>query len=166
MTREKTTVKQKKEPSKLLFSAPIRALRQALGLSQEAAARQIDVALTTWRQWEYGIAQPRSHQLDLIAGLTDNPALRANFWLDIYIGGIKLGGTQNAPMTARESVIIRYVNDLVMAAKELCIAAAEGSTSSEEMLKDAADRLIRAAGDTRRIRESTKSGRIGIKDKI
>lgn len=52
----------------------------------------------------------------------------------------------------------RYVNDIVMAARELCIAAADGSTASEEILKDAADKLIRAAGDVRRARESRTDG--------
>lgn len=76
------------------------------------------------------------------------------FWLDIYGEGIKLGPSSQKPMTARETMMLRYINDSIMALRELCLAAAEGSTASEEMLRHVADNLIRAAGDARRIRES------------
>ena len=109
------------------------------------------------------MAQPRRAQLEAIAGLTDSPGLRMKFWLDIYQEGIKLGGPSQKPMTPRETVMLRYINDSVMALRDLCLAAAEGSTASEELLKHATDSLIRAAADARRTRESRgvlgKSGR-------
>lgn len=83
--------------------------------------------------------------------------MRLNFWLDIYLAGIKMGATPEKPMSPWELLFMRYVKDIVMAAKELCLAAASGSTSSEEMLKHEADRLIRAAGDARRARECARS---------
>ncbi len=54
-------------------------------------------------------------------------------------------------MTEREALILRYANDAIEAVKELCLGAAEGSTASEESLRDLADRLIRAAGNARRV---------------
>lgn len=58
------------------------------------------------------------------------------------------------PMTSRETLLIRYINDSVMALRELSLSAADGSTASEKILKDVADKLIKATGDTRRAREA------------
>lgn len=148
-------VKDKIKESLGAFAGPIKGLREALGMTQEQAVRRIGLTLGAWRSWESGLKQPRRQQIEKIANLADDPAIRMKFWLDIYDEGIKLGASSQKPMTPRETLFVRYVNDIVMAAKELCLAAAAGSTASEEMLKHAADDLIRRAGDARRTREST-----------
>lgn len=124
-----------------------------MGLTQEECARAIDVTLGAWKAWEGGINQPRWEQLIRIAGLTESPALRIKFWLDISDIGIRMLPPTRRMMTQREALFVRYVNDIVMAARELCVAAAEGSTASEELLRHAADSLIRAAGDIAVMRE-------------
>lgn len=156
---EKQLVKGKIQRSKGAFFGPIRALRASLGLSQEAAARKIGVALKTWYAWESGLQQPRRTQLEAIANLIKDPALRMKFWLDIYSEGIKLGVPAGKAMTQRDALILRYGNDAIEAIKELCLGAAEGSTASEEALRDLADRLVRAAGNTRRLLDAAPKPR-------
>jgi len=126
-------------------------------MSQEGAAHRIGLTQGAWRSWESGLKQPRSAQLEKIIGLTDSPGLRMKFWLDIYQEGIKLGAPSQKPMTPRETVMLGYINDSVLALRDLCLAAAEGSTASEQMLKHVADDLIRAAADIRRTRESRET---------
>jgi hypothetical protein len=81
------------------------------------------------------------------------------FWLDIYEEGIKLGHPTDKTVSPRETIFMRYVNDIVMAAKDLCIAAASGSRASEKILKHEPVRLIRAAGDVQRTREARRAKR-------
>ncbi len=56
-------------------------------------------------------------------------------------------------MTPREIVLLHYINESVTALEELRLAAAEGSTGSEVILKYIADDLIRAAADARLTRK-------------
>ncbi len=81
------------------------------------------------------------------------------FWLDMYSEGIRVGGTQNEPMTQRDGLVLKYGNDAIEAVKQLCLAAAEGSTVSDEALRDLADRLVRAAGNARRLLDTSPKGR-------
>jgi transcriptional regulator with XRE-family HTH domain len=147
-------VKENKNKSLGPFAGPIRSLRKALGLSMEAAAHRIDMTLGAWRTWESGLKQPRRAQLEAIANLTDSPGLRMKFWLDVYGEGIKLGVASEKPMTPREIVMLRYINDSIGSLRELCVAAAEGSTASEQTLRRVADDLMRAAADAEAVRGS------------
>jgi len=50
-------------------SEKIREARQAAGLSQEAAARKLDVSASTWAHWEQGVNEPRLEAFRRIAKL-------------------------------------------------------------------------------------------------
>ena len=50
-----------------LFARNLRRLRLAVGLSQEAAARQLGVSLITWNRWECQKAKPNLDVLQRIA---------------------------------------------------------------------------------------------------
>ena len=41
----------------------IRTLRQKAGLSQELMAKRIDIALATYKRWEYGKTEPRASEI-------------------------------------------------------------------------------------------------------
>ena len=67
-------------------------------------------------------------------------------------------------MTPRESIMLRYVNDSIDALRELSLAAMEGSTASECLLRHVADDLIRMAADAkiaRTAKHKGKSARLG-----
>ena len=51
----------------------IKTARLAVGISQEKAARQLDVALNTWARWEQGKQQPHLDTLRRIAKLLGVP---------------------------------------------------------------------------------------------
>jgi len=46
-------------------------------------------------------------------------------------------------------MLARYYNDVVIALDQLYDEAMHGSTAAEELLREAADNLVRAAGETR-----------------
>jgi hypothetical protein len=50
-------------------------------------------------------------------------------------------------------MLARYYNDAVIALDQLYDEAIHGSTAAEELLRVAADNLLRAAGETRRLYE-------------
>jgi len=67
-------------------------------------------------------------------------------------------------MTPRESILLRYINDSTDALRELHLAAVEGSTASEWILRHVADDLIRMAADAKIARTAKpkgKSARLG-----
>lgn len=51
------------------FAVNIRRYRKAAGLTQEKAARGLDLATTTWVRWESGEAKPHLDTLHRIADL-------------------------------------------------------------------------------------------------
>ena len=61
------------------LAANIRRYREEAGLSQEAAARLIDVSWSTWNQWERGKVDIPTSRLPAIAEAlkTSQPALVA-----------------------------------------------------------------------------------------
>lgn len=133
---------------KPLFARPIRDLREAIGQTQEGAAKAIAVSTYTWVAWEQGRSSPLRVQLEKIAGLATDPVIRANFWLDIYLAGINLPRIEGMGKDVKPGEIerLRYVNDAVMALKSLHAAAAGGNGAAQEMLRSLADRLLEAAG--------------------
>ena len=57
------------------IAANIRRHREALGISQETAARRVDVALMTWHKWETGgIDIPTSRLPQIAEALGTTPA--------------------------------------------------------------------------------------------
>jgi len=119
-------------------------------MTQEGAARALPVALTTWRQWEYGTAQPRQAQFDRIADLTEDPVIRIHFWLDIYLGGINLErilGDAGGNVRKEEAAIVRHTTCAVEALKTLvAAAAARPGGFADQKLAHLADELLDAAG--------------------
>jgi transcriptional regulator with XRE-family HTH domain len=132
-------------------------------MTQEASARQLGIALNTWRQWEYGIAQPRQGQIDRIADLTEDPVIRIHFWLDIYLGGINLERTlvnAGAKVRGQESSIIRHANCAVEALKSLvAAAAARPGGFADQKLAHLADELVDAAAKSETAADQAVPGR-------
>lgn len=135
-----------------LFGKAIKSLRLAIGKTQESAAHAIGVTTKTWSDWELRGVQPRRSELEKICSLAADPAVRIVFWLDIYLVGVKLRAPEQTQqrMSPREALLLRYMEDSVMALRALVTAAADGSTASEELLRLATDQLLRASGDAQR----------------
>jgi len=57
-----------------MTSAEIRAVREALGMSQPVFASVLSVSVSAVRAWEQGLRQPNGTALRLIAILRENPA--------------------------------------------------------------------------------------------
>lgn len=148
LARKKLALKEKIQENVGLFARPIRTLRTALGMAQEACARAIGVSWATWRAWEYGTNQPRRLQLEKIADLATDAVIRANFWLDIYLAGINMSRIESMGKDVKPEEIqrLRYVNDAVRALKILHASAAGGNGTAQEMLRSLAYRLLDAAG--------------------
>lgn len=73
--------KKAKPPAQPVFPANLRKARQAKGLTQEGAARLLDVTLLTWGRWERGQSKPDLDTLDRIAELLE---VRSGWLVDGY----------------------------------------------------------------------------------
>jgi len=137
-------------------------------MTQEAVARRLGIALNTWRQWEYGSAQPRQAQIDRIADLTDDPVIRIHFWLDIYLGGINLErilGDAGGNVRKEETAIVRHTTCAVEALKTLvAAAAARPGGYADQKLAHLADELLEVAGkaEIAAVRPQAKRGQVSI----
>lgn len=140
-------VKQKVFPPRGPFFAAIRALRLALELSQEQAAHRVGVTLGAWRSWEAGVNSPRRSQLEKIAALPDDPKVRIIFWLDIYLGGMKLAvmPSRTAPGQRQDAEVVKCAQTVLESVRRLVLSAAASRAAWQE-LKSLAGRLRRAAG--------------------
>lgn len=81
-----------------------------------------------------------------MAALARDPVIRIDFWLDIYLGGIKLGDIQEQEreVTPKEAELVRLANAAIEGVKTLVASAASGSHAAEEMLCAIADRALQA----------------------
>lgn len=132
------------------IAAALKKLRETLGRSRDQMARAVGCSYPVYGHWEAGRTVPRHDDLERIAQSVEDRRVRMEFWLDIYSEGIKLGGTLGKTVTQRDALILRYANDAIEGVRQLCLTAAQGSTASEEQLREIADRVVRAAGNTRR----------------
>lgn len=79
----------------MMLGENIRLAREAMGLSQEAAARKIGVSLVTWNRWERGHVDIPSSRIPEIAEVLGTSPVQ--LWAESHgKKGVATGGVDRA----------------------------------------------------------------------
>lgn len=132
----------------------IRAVRMALGETQESMARRIGAQLRSYARWEAGESCPRGDWLLKIIGLCPNAEVRSLFGLEPADMGPDAARPQ-APRRSRgrsDAELLHYYEAAATGLNILYEAAAAGHEGAREALRDLADKLSTRGGHWQRMK--------------
>lgn len=123
-------------PTEAPFAKAIRALRKALGQTQEGMARRLGISLSGYRYWESGERTPRGRWLLRLRELCPDAETRAFFGRDIGSEGMQVSPPRATPPAAGGKMPwSKYKDDVIQAIEALYEKAASGDAAAQERLR-------------------------------
>ncbi len=139
------------KPSIGPFAYAVRAVRNALGETQEGMARRLGVSLSGYKFWESGDRTPSAGWIIKLQALCPDEDTRALF------GGGPVNSPYHRPrpgrkLTEEQEEIVRNYNDAATGINILFEVADSGHRGAAEALRRLADEINKRAGDWRRMK--------------
>lgn len=139
------------------LAGAIKALRHALGETQEGMARRLGLSFSGWRKWEYGQTTPRGKWLLKLVALCPDAETRALFGLDSHEQGINASGNPPPKPRGREEADrLRARKTAEEAIHTLFDLARAGSAAARRELKFLAERAESLANNLSRTKPRRK----------
>lgn len=132
----------------------IRAVRLALGETQDSMARRIGAQLRSYARWEAGESCPRGDWLLKIIILCPNPETLSRFGLEAAAIRPRSAppSKSHASRGREDTEALRYYEAAATGLNILYEAAAAGHQGAREALRDIADKLSTRGGHWQRMK--------------
>ncbi len=142
------------------FAGAVRALRSALGETQEGMARRLGISLSGYRYWESGQRTPRGRWLVRLRELCPGEGTRVLFGgtAGPPVGGVGRDEAQG-PATGMKTPWDAYKNGATRAIEALCERAAGGDAAAQERLRSIFTELsepLRPPAEAKRVGRSSR----------
>lgn len=134
------------------FADAVRAVREALGETQEGMARRLGVSLSGYKFWESGDRTPSAGWILKLQALCPDSDTRSLFGLKPVSTHPDHPGGSGRKLTEEQEEILRNYNDAATGINILFEVAEAGHRGAAEALRKLADEINKRAGDWRRMK--------------